>query len=140
MCRCVTNTAEMLPNGSAASRIAATCRGSSGPGSITASWPAPAPTSHVLVPVRVIGPGLGASTRWITSSEYRQLDLTGRTDAHRYPRGPPIRARPAVAAAARIPAPTMPRARQLAPVQGAFAERAAIVRAIVVQRVELALD
>src|SRR5216683_1650167 len=119
--------------------MAATWRGSSGPGSITASSPEPLSTRYVLVPVRVIGPGFGASTRWITCSDYRQLDLAA-DDAHRHARHAPIRAWPAIAAAGRIPAPAVPGAGQLAAVQEAFAERTAIVRAVVVQGIQHSVD
>src|SRR5712692_3180847 len=118
----------MVPSRAAASKMAATWRGSSGPGSMTASSPAPLSTRYVLVPVSVIGPGFGASTRWITRSEYRQLNLAVGTDAHRHARHAPVRTWPAVAAAGRIPPPAMPWAGQLAAIQDAFAERTAIVR------------
>src|SRR5258708_2335142 len=115
--------------------MAATWRGSSGPGSITASSPAPLSTGYVFVPVRGIRPGFGG----ITCSDYRQLDLAG-DDAHRHARHAPIRAWPAIAAAGRIPAPAVPGAGQLAAVQEAFTERTAIVRAVVVQGIQHPLD
>src|SRR5947209_2785208 len=87
-----------------------------------------------------MGPGFGASTRWITRSEYRQLDLARRIDAHRHTRHAPVRPWPAVAAAGRIPSPAMPRAGQLAAIQNAFAERTAVVRAVIVQCVQHAVD
>src|SRR5260370_36873393 len=130
----------MVPTGSAAWRIAATCAGSSGPGSITANAPDPLSTRYVLGPVSVLGPGFGASTRWITCSDYRQLDLAVGANAHRYARHAPVRPGPAVAAAGRIPAPAVPRAGQLAAIQHAFAKRSTIVGAVVIQRIELTVD
>src|SRR5260370_21678611 len=130
----------MVPTGSAAWRIAATCAGSSGPGLIGANAPDPLSTRYVLVPVSVIGPGFGASTRWITCSDYRQLDLAVGANAARKARHAPVRPRPAVAAAGRIPAPAVPRASQLAAIQHTFAERSTIVRTIVIQGIELTVD
>src|SRR5438874_7141335 len=130
----------MVPTGSAAWRIAATCAGSSGPGSITANAPDPSSTRYVLVPVSVIGPGFGASTRWITCSDYRQLNLAVGANAHRYARHAPVCTGPAVAAAGRIPAPAMPWAGQFAAIQHTFAERPTVVRAVVVQGIELTVD
>src|SRR5438445_9353606 len=127
----------MVPTGSAAWRIAAICAGSSGPGSITANVPESLSTRYVLVPVSVIGPGFGASTRLITCSDYRQLDLAVGANAHRYARHAPVRTGPAVAAAGRIPAPAVPRAGQFAAIQHAFAKRPTVVWAVVVQGIEL---
>src|SRR5262249_20207730 len=121
--RGVTRTGLISPSGRAASRMGSGGGAVSGPGASTAPA-ACADSKEGLVPLSVIGPGSGATTRWITRSEYWQLDRLA-DDVHGNLHRPPVGAGPAVAATRDVPRPAVPRTGQLGAAQRAARERAA---------------